>query len=42
MSWTDHETTKIWLSKQAIWHGKDMWMAFAVGAVVGIVIGLLI
>ena len=36
---TGHETTDIWLSKQALWHDSDMWKALAVGIVIGCLIG---
>ena len=42
MSWTDHETTKVWLSKQAIWYTGDMWKAFIGGGILGLVIGFIL
>jgi len=43
-SWYDqqNDTTKAYLSKQAIWHDKDMFVAFAVGIVLGTVVGYII
>ena len=37
-----NETTKAWLDKQALWHDKDMWVAFGIGILVGIMIGLMV
>jgi hypothetical protein len=36
------EHTKIYLKNQPVWHDSDMWKAFAVGVLVGFVIGALI
>jgi hypothetical protein len=33
-------TTKEYLKTQPLWHDIDMFKAFAVGAVVGVIIGL--
>ena len=43
-TWYDNqnETTKAWLDKQAIWHGKDMWMAFGAGILFGFLLGLIV
>ena len=34
--------TQEWLKKQAIWHDADMVKAFAFGAFVGLLIGLIL
>ena len=34
--------TKEYLKKQAVWHDVDMFKAFAVGAFVGLLMGLLL
>jgi len=34
--------TQEWLRKQAIWHDADMGKAFAVGALVGLLMGLIL
>lgn len=36
------EHTKVWLKNQPLWHDSDMFKAFAVGIVVGIIIGVAI
>lgn len=40
-TWYENQnaTTKAWLDKQAIWHDSDMVKAFAVGSVIGFIIG---
>ena len=39
---TGHKTTDVWLAKQAIWHTSDMWKAFAVGIVIGCLVGVIL
>lgn len=34
--------TKEYLKKQAVWHDRDMFKAFAFGAFIGLLIGLLV
>ncbi len=34
------ESTKVYLSKQPIWHDRDMFKAFAMGILVGVLVGL--
>ena len=34
--------TQEWLKKQAIWHDRDMAKAFAFGAFIGIIVGVVL
>ena len=34
--------TKEWIKRQPIWHDRDMFKAFSVGVLIGILIGLVI
>mgnify|MGYP000049334384 CR=1 FL=1 len=42
-SWyeSQNETTKAWLSKQAIWHDRDMIISCCVGFVTGFILGVI-
>ena len=42
ITWTDHKPSIEYLSKQPVWHNKDLIIAVCVGAVVGIMFGLII
>ena len=35
-------STKEYLSKQPVWYDRDMWKAFAVGIVIGFLIGVIV
>jgi|TARA_B100001094_G_scaffold87008_1_gene83264 hypothetical protein len=39
---TGHKTSDLWISKQAIWMDKDMFICGAVCLVIGLVIGVLV
>lgn len=34
--------TKEWLKNQPVWHDRDMFKAFAVGILVGLIIGVVL
>ena len=36
------EHTKVWLKSQPVWHDSDMFKAFAVGILVGLIIGAIL
>ena len=42
--WWDNlpESTKTYLKNQPIWHDRDMFKAFTVGIVIGLIIGAMI
>ena len=40
--WTDHQPTLAWLSKQPLWHDKDMFKCGAVCFILGIIAGLIV
>lgn len=34
--------TQIWMSRQPIWHTKDLWLFFGFGSLFGLIIGFLL